>query len=87
MLRNVWAAWPLGEDADTIKWEIPILLSLIEALFETDATHAINELEPLVLRDREVAEEQSAREGRLCVKDLESLASVLASKRSALPVL
>jgi len=71
LLRNALAAVPLSEDEDRIfLWEPIILESLIEALF---TTHAVDEVEPLVMRHREAAKTESAREGRLCVGELNSL--------------
>ncbi|KAJ1475180.1 hypothetical protein T484DRAFT_1829505 [Baffinella frigidus] len=68
LLRNAAAASPLSEDEDSM-WEIPVLHSLIDALFKTDA---IDELEPLIPRYREAAEAAEAKEGRLSAAELHS---------------
>jgi len=70
LMRNALAAVPLSEHEGTDKWELYVLNPLIGALFKT---HAIDEVEPLVMRYRETAKAQSARGGRFCLEELNSL--------------
>jgi len=63
LLRNALAALPLSEDEGLNTWELHVLSSLIDALFKT---HAVAEVEPLVLRYREAIKAKSARGGNLC---------------------
>jgi hypothetical protein len=69
LLRNALAALPLSEVEEVTTWELHVLSSLINALFKT---HAVAEVEPLVLRYREVAKADSARERDFC-NELQSL--------------
>jgi len=69
LMRNALAAVPLSEHEGTDLWGISVLSSLIEALFKT---HAVDEVEPLVMRFREASKAQSARGGRLCMADFYS---------------
>ena len=68
LLRNALATLPLAEHSGD-EWEIPVLSTLIRALFKT---HAVDEVEPLVMRFREAATAESARGGRLHVEELNS---------------
>ena len=63
LLRNALAASSLSEDEGPNEWELPILNSLIMALF---MTHAVDEVEPLVLRYRKAVEADSEGEGHPC---------------------
>jgi len=62
LLRNALAAAPLNE-ANERCYEMNALRKLIDALFQTNA---IDEIEPLVLRFREVAQVETERSGSLC---------------------
>ena len=70
MLRNSLAASSLREDEDDTYMEMQVLDRLIEALF---FTHAIDEVEPLVLRFREATDAESQHVGRVCFMELQSL--------------
>jgi len=70
LLRNALAASSLREDEEDTSMELKTLAQLIDALF---LTHGIDEVEPLVLRYREVAEAQSRTIGRVCIWELESI--------------
>jgi len=70
LLRNALAAWSLREDEDDTRMELSVLVNLTDALF---LTHAIDEVEPLVLRYREAANAQSRRDGQVCFWELQSL--------------
>jgi len=63
LLRNAHAALPLSEDEYVTACERSVVSTLINALFKT---HAVDEVEPLVLRYREVVKADSAREGNIC---------------------
>ena len=68
LLRNALAADPLSEME--IRWEIPILDHMIEALFKTGA---LDELEPVLQRYREASQVESAGEGCMCPAELRRL--------------
>jgi hypothetical protein len=70
LLRNALAASSLREDEDDTSMELIVLSPLIDALFRT---HAIDEVEPLVLRYREAAEAESQKLGCICFWEPESL--------------
>jgi tetratricopeptide (TPR) repeat protein len=70
LLRNALAASSLREDENDNIMELQVLSQLTDALF---LEHAIDEVEPLVLRFREVAEAESQKIGRFCFMELESL--------------
>jgi len=70
LLRNALAASSLREDEDDTRMELHVLQNLIHSLFQT---HAIDDVEPLVPRYRELAETQSRRIGRVSFWELESL--------------
>jgi len=70
LLRNALAASSLRENEDDYNMELTALTQLTHALF---VTHAIDEVEPLVLRFREVAEAESRRYGSACLWELQSL--------------
>jgi hypothetical protein len=70
LLRNALAASSLREDEDDTYMELQVLASLTDALF---LTHEIDEVEPLVLRYREVAMAESQKMGRVCFWELQSL--------------
>ena len=70
LLQNALAASSLLEDEDDTKMELTVLYPLTDALFRT---HEIDEVEPLVLRFREVAEARSLRDERVCFWELASL--------------
>ena len=69
LLRNALVAAELNE-LDDPEYELGALDSLIEALFNT---HAIDEVEPLVLRYREAATAMSGKMGGFCRLELYSL--------------
>ncbi|KAJ1478359.1 hypothetical protein T484DRAFT_2952085 [Baffinella frigidus] len=69
LLRSALAAVPLCEDKNPAR-ELAVLSTLINALFKMDA---FDELETLVPRYREAAQEQSRSSGRLDVMELDSL--------------
>jgi hypothetical protein len=70
LLQNALVAARLGEDEDSNQ-ELAVLCTLIDALFVTDA---IDELDPLVLRYREMAHAESRnRGGRVCYFVVSSL--------------
>jgi hypothetical protein len=70
LLRNALAASSLREDEDDTDLELSVLRQLTHVLFQT---HEIDEVEPLVLRFREVAKAYSQRFGRVCIWELQSL--------------
>jgi len=70
LMRNALAAVPLSEHEGTDPSEIPVLDSLIGALFKT---HALDEVEPLVMRYREAAKAYSARRGGAGFEEMNSL--------------
>ena len=70
LLQNALVASSLREDEDDTGMELTVLAQLTKALFQT---HAIDEVEPLVLRFREAAEAESQKVGRVCYWELESL--------------
>jgi len=70
LLRNALAASSLREDEDDITMKLNVLAQLNHALF---LTHAIDEVEPVVLRYREEAKAVSRRWGRVCFWELSSL--------------
>jgi len=70
LLRNALAASSLRENENDTAMELYVLRHLTDALFQT---HAIDEVEPLVLRFREAAEAQSRKFGRVCYMELQSL--------------
>jgi len=75
LLRNAHVASRLSEHADSSHAEVRdvdeqiVLLSLIHALFNTDA---IDEVEPLVARYRELAQALSKRQGHLSWEEVTS---------------
>jgi hypothetical protein len=69
LLRNALICVPLCEEAVTIM-ELQVLHDFTDALF---ATHAIDEVEPLVARYLEAAKAQSEMEGRLHLTEFFSL--------------
>jgi hypothetical protein len=71
LLRNALAALPLVEHDLGIMLEIKILTSLIDPLFK--ATDTVDQLEPLILRLREVTKAKSASEERVCLSEFSSL--------------
>jgi tetratricopeptide (TPR) repeat protein len=70
LLRNALAASSLRENENDTYMELQVLRQLTDALFRT---HAIDEVEPLVLRYREAAMAESLKIGRVCFMELESL--------------
>ena len=70
MLRNALAASSLREDEDDTHMELRALAQFTEALF---LTHAIDEVEPLVLRFRQAAKAESLQCGRISFMELQSL--------------
>ena len=69
LLRNALVCVPLCEGgADDV--ELRVLTSFTDALFKT---HAIDEVEPLVVRYREAAQAESAKGGCACFHDIHSL--------------
>ena len=64
MLRNALVAAELNE-LDDPEYELIALNSLVETLLHT---HAIDEVEPLLLRYREAAKAQSEKEGVCCAE-------------------
>ena len=70
LLRNALAASSLRENEDDTYMEPNVLSDLIDALF---LTHAIDEVEPLVLRYREAAEAEAKKKGRVSFWELPSL--------------
>jgi hypothetical protein len=68
LMRNALVAAELSE-LDDPEYEQQALKALVEFLFHT---HAIDEVEPLVLRYREAAKVQSEKEG-VCFAEFESL--------------
>jgi len=70
LLGNALAASSLREDEDNTDMELRALAQLTDALL---LTHAIDEVDPLVLRYREAAKAQSRRDGRVCFWELSSL--------------
>jgi len=68
LLRNALVAAELNE-LDDPQYELIALEALVRALLHT---HAIEEVEPLVLRYREAAKAQSEKEG-LCFAECDSL--------------
>jgi len=70
LLRNALAASSLRENENDTIMEMKSLSNLVDALFPT---HAIDEMEPLVLRFREAAEAQSQKMGRVSYWELQSL--------------
>ena len=69
LLRNALAALPLMEERD-IGMEMGVRGALIDALFKT---HAIDEVESVILSYREAATTQAASTGRLCFTQMDSL--------------
>ena len=69
LLRNALVAAELNELDDSV-YELDVLYSFINALF---TTKSIDEVEPLVLRYREVARVQSEKEGVVCNAEFHSL--------------
>jgi hypothetical protein len=70
LLRNALAAASLSEhegEEESNREELSVLSELIEALFETAA---IDEVEPLVVRFRELAKAETARIGGLSYREL-----------------
>ena len=70
LLWNALSASSLREVEDEAEMELQVLARLTDVLFRT---HAIDEMEPLVLRFREVARAKSRRDGRVCYWELSSL--------------
>jgi hypothetical protein len=70
LLRNALAASSLRENENDSNMELSALAQLTDALF---LTHAIDEVEPLVLRFREAAEALSQRDGHVSCWEMESL--------------
>jgi hypothetical protein len=70
LLRNALAASSLRENENDNIMELEVLAEFTDALFQT---HAIDEVEPLVLRYREAAMAESQKIGRVCYWELSSL--------------
>ena len=68
LLRNALVAAELNE-LDDPEFELEALKALVESLLHT---HAIDEVEPLVLRYRNAAKVQAEKEG-VCVAEFDSL--------------
>jgi hypothetical protein len=69
LLRNALVCVPLCEGEDTAM-ELNVLLNLTDALLDT---HAIDEVEPLVLRFLEAAKAESQKQGHLSISEFQGL--------------